>query len=320
MSLFLENKNYNGVLHSEIYRTEEERMGEYIHCYLEYLRDVKKASKNTQLSCKRDLNKMADYFAEQGICDVTKVNETMMNSYMLYLDRMSLSTATISRYISSIKSFFMYLMKEKIIENDPADVLKAPRVIKKAPGILSVEEIEKLLAQPDLRTKKGIRDRAMLELLYATGIRVSELINIRSEDVNLQMGYINCVDGEKERIIPFGLPAKNAIMDYLQNAREYFIKDKQTELLFTNCSGGSMSRQGFWKIIKAYGEKSGIKSEITPHTFRHSFAAHMVQNGADLRSVQEMLGHSDISTTTHIYAELANKKIREVYTHSHPRI
>lgn len=295
-------------------------MVEYIHCYLDYLRDVKKASTNTQLSCKRDLNKMADYFAEQGICEVNKVNETMMNSYMLYLDRMNLSTATISRYISSIKSFFTYLMKEKAIESDPADVLKAPRVVKKAPGILSVEEIDRLLAQPDITTKKGIRDKAMLELLYATGIRVSELINIKSKDINLQMGYINCVDGEKERIIPFGIPAKNAVMNYLQNARQYFIGDKAEDLLFTNCSGGSMSRQGFWKIIKAYGEKSGIQSEITPHTFRHSFAAHMVQNGADLRAVQEMLGHSDLSTTTHIYAELANKKIREVYTQSHPRI
>lgn len=294
-------------------------MEEYINQFLLYVKDIKKATSNTQLSFKRDLTKMAGYFESQGIYDVKKINDTQMNSYMLYLEKNNFASATISRYVSSIKTFFDYLMKERIIEKEPTYMLKAPKVIKKAPDILSIEQVDRLLSQPDSSKPKGIRDKAMLELLYATGIRVSELINLKTGSINLQMGFITCSDHDKERIIPFGRPAKQALLEYIKVARVHFVKDDNNDIFFTNCSGSSMSRQGFWKIIKAYGSKAGIEDEITPHTLRHSFAAHLVQNGADLRSVQEMLGHSDISTTTQIYANLANGKIREVYAKAHPR-
>lgn len=294
-------------------------MEEYIDQFLLYVRNVKKATSNTQLSLKRDLVKMAEFFESQGITELNRINDTQMNSYMLYLEKNDFATSTISRYVSSIKSFFSYLMKERIIEKEPTYSLKAPKVVKKTPDILSVEQVDRLLVQPDLSKPKGIRDKAMLELLYATGIRVSELISLKTSNINLQMGYITCCDNGKERIIPFGKPAKQAILEYIKSARKHFAEEEDHELFFTNCSGGSMSRQGFWKIIKGYGCKAGIEEEITPHTLRHSFAAHLVQNGADLRSVQEMLGHSDISTTTQIYANLASGKIREVYAKAHPR-
>lgn len=294
-------------------------MKEYIKEFLLYEKDVKKATSNTLLSFRRDLIKMADFFESQGVTDVKKINDTLMNAYMLYLENHNFATATISRYVSSIKSFFNYLVRERVIDKEPTYMIKAPKVIKKAPDILSVEEIDRLLSQPDTKKSKGIRDKAMLEILYATGIRVSELINLKVSDINLQMGFITCCDNEKERIIPFGNHAKQAIMDYMKDARSNLMKDSCSDIFFTNCSGHMMSRQGFWKIIKSYGAKAGIEEEITPHTLRHSFAAHLVQNGADLRSVQEMLGHSDISTTTQIYAKLAAGKIREVYSKSHPR-
>jgi len=294
-------------------------MKEYIDLFLLYEKNFKKATSNTLLSFQRDLIKMADFFEIQGITDVRKINDTQMNAYMLYLEKNNFATATISRYVSSIKSFFNYLMKERKIDFEPTYMMKAPKVIKKAPDILSVEKIDKLLSQPDISKPKGIRDKAMLELLYATGIRVSELVNLKISNINLQMGFLTCSDNEKERIIPFGNHAKQAILQYIKNARLHFVKDSSNDIFFTNCSGSLMSRQGFWKIIKSYGIKAGIEEEITPHTLRHSFAAHLVQNGADLRSVQEMLGHSDISTTTQIYAKLASGKIREVYSKSHPR-
>lgn len=294
-------------------------MKEYIDKFLLFEKDEKKATSNTLLSFQRDLIKMADFFESQGITDVKKINDTQMNAYMLYLEKNNFATATISRYVSSIKSFFNFLIKQREIDKEPTYMIKAPKVIKKAPDILSVEQIDKLLSQPDTSKPKGIRDKAMLEILYATGIRVSELINLKISSINLQMGFITCCDNEKERIIPFGNHAKQAILDYIGSARLKLVKDSSNEIFFTNCSGGSMSRQGFWKIIKSYGVKAGIEEEITPHTLRHSFAAHLVQNGADLHSVQEMLGHSDISTTTQIYAKLASGKIREVYSNSHPR-
>lgn len=294
-------------------------MKEYIKQFLLYEKNIKHATPNTLLSFQRDLIKMADYFADNDIHDIRKINDTQMNSYLLYLEKHNFASATISRYISSIKSFFNYLMKERIIDNEPTYRIKAPKVVKKAPDILTIEEIDNLLSQPDILKPKGVRDKAMLELLYATGIRVSELINLKIENINLQMGFITCCDNGKERIIPFGNHAKQAMLEYIKSARTHFTKNANTDIFFTNCSGGLMSRQGFWKIIKAYGIKAGIEEEITPHTLRHSFAAHLVQNGADLRAVQEMLGHSDISTTTQIYANLVGGKIREVYANAHPR-
>ena len=201
---------------------------------------------------------------------------------------------------------------------DLSEQLKAPKIEKKVPEIMSPEEVIRLLEQPTGDTPKEIRDKAMLELLYATGIRVTELIALRISDVNMQLGVILCGDRTKERIIPFGAAARNALARYLEGTRDAMLENKTSDVLFANCSGQPMSRQGFWKLIKYYAKKAGIKADITPHTLRHSFAAHLVENGADLRSVQEMLGHSDISTTQ-IYANMNHSHIREVYAKAHPR-
>ena len=270
------------------------------------------------MSYKRDLMKFRKYMEEQGIESVDQITVTSLNSFILYLEKNGFAAATISRNIAAIKAFFHYSLKEGTIKADPSEALKSPKIEKHVPEVLTPEEVVRLLEQPKGEAPKELRDKAMLELLYATGIRVSELISISVEDVNLQMGYIVCKDATKERVIPFGSEAKHALIHYLNQGREAMIADNHSHVLFTNCSGQQMSRQGFWKLIKYYAKKAGIESDITPHTLRHSFAAHLVENGADLRSVQEMLGHSDISTTQ-IYASMNHNRIREVYAKAHPR-
>lgn len=286
--------------------------------FITYLQDVKKTSKNTQISYERDLKKMNNFLREQGITSVSEITETGLNSYILYLEKEGKKPSTISRSIASMKAFFSYLQKQDYVNKDLAANLKAPKIEKKMPSILTPDETVRLLEQPSGDTPKELRDKAMLELLYATGIRVSELIALKLTDVNIAMEYLTCSDTHKERIIPFGSIARKAIENYLESGRPKLVKDESCDLLFTNCSGSPMSRQGFWKIVKYYGNKAGIVSEITPHTLRHSFAAHLVNNGADLKSVQEMLGHSDISTTQ-IYTQMNQSRIREVYTKAHPR-
>ena len=283
--------------------------------FVEYLKDVKKTSRNTQVSYQRDLLQLCEYLEGQGIYEVSKVTRTSLNSYILYLEREGTATTTISRVLASIKAFFHYEFSMGNIKRDPAELLKAPKIEKKAPVILTVEEIEALMAQPCGRNAKEIRDKAMLELLYATGIRVSELVHLKLEDVNLNVGFITCRDQQKERMVPFGKVARKALQEYLMNSRGILLKGRESEWLFTNCSGLPMSRQGFWKIIKFYGDKAGIKSDITPHSLRHSFAAHLLRNGADIHAVQAMLGHSDTSTTQAYTAyfgklEQARDKIR----------
>ncbi len=286
--------------------------------FISYLHNIKKTSNNTELSYKRDLGKLNQYLEENGISDVKSMTTEVLNSYIVYLEEKQFAAATISRNVASIKAFFHYLNKEGIIEKDVSVELKAPKIEKKIPEILTPEEVIWLLEQPKGDTPKEIRDKAMLELLYATGIRVTELITLKVSDINMQVGFITCKDGNKERVIPFGAAAKKAMSDYLENARKVMVFDLKSEILFVNCSGQPMSRQGFWKLIKYYSKKAGIMADITPHTLRHSFAAHLVENGADLRSVQEMLGHSDISTTQ-VYATLNHNRIREVYSKAHPR-
>ena len=265
--------------------------------YVGYLHNVKKISYNTEISYERDLKKAADYFHEMDINDVRDVTETNLNSYVLHLEQNHMSPATVSRNIASLRSFFRYLVKEKKLEDDPTEKLKPPKVDKKAPEVLSQEEIALLLKQPNMNTAKGVRDRAMLELLYATGIRVSELIHLRKGDVNLQMGYITCSDQGRERSIPFSAGVGRILGSYLEDAREKLLKGRQCECFFTNCQGNPMSRQGFWKVLKGYARTAGIKKDITPHTLRHSFAMHQLKSGTDLKSIQEMLGHADLSTT-----------------------
>ena len=293
-------------------------MEEAINAFILYLHNVKKMSLNTEMSYRRDLNKVADFLETQGVTDVTKVTETNLNSYVLYMEKNNFSAATVSRNIACLKSFYHFLVKEGMVSENIAENLKAPKVEKKLPEILTTQEVFRLLDQPKGDHPKEIRDKAMLELLYATGIRVTELISLKVSDVNLHLGYINCKDAHKERTIPIGNAARDALSRYLNEARDTMLADAKDDTLFVNCSGEPMSRQGFWKLIKYYAKKAGIEADITPHTLRHSFAAHLVENGADLRSVQEMLGHSDISTTQ-IYANMSHSRIREVYAKAHPR-
>ncbi len=234
------------------------------------------------------------------------------------MDDNKFAAATVLRNIASLKAFYHNMVQEGIVGEDLFEPLKAPKIEKKIPEIMSPDEVVRLLEQPSGDSPKEVRDKAMLELLYATGIRVTELITLKISDVNMQMNFILCRDRNKERIIPFGMEAKNALARYLDGTRDEMLENKSSDVLFANCSGQPMSRQGFWKLIKFYAKKADIKADITPHTLRHSFAAHLVENGADLRSVQEMLGHSDISTTQ-IYANLNHSHIREVYAKAHPR-
>ncbi len=286
--------------------------------FMTYLAEEKRASGSTMASYQRDLKKMVLFMNQRGILAVTDITATSLNSYILQMEKDGFSSASVSRSIASIRAFFHFLIREKTVENDPSEVLKTPHVEKKAPQILTQQEAVLLLEQPVCDTDKGIRDKAMLELMYATGMRVSELINLKVSDVNLNMKYLICKDADKERIIPFGKEAAKSLKLYMVKSREKLCKGKEIEYLFPNCSGGSMSRQGFWKIIKYYTKKAGIEKDITPHTLRHSFGAHLVQNGADLKAVQEMMGHSDISTTQ-IYMDMNVKRVREVYSKTHPR-
>ena len=293
-------------------------MYEMIDEFVTYLTDVKKSSMNTVVSYRRDLIKFNKFMETQGVTDVQRVNPTNLNSYMLHMEKEKFATSTISRNVATLKAFFGYLYRAGYIGTDPTIQLKAPKIEKKMPEILTPKEVDLLLSQPSMKTNKGIRDRAMLELLYATGIRVSEFISLKLSDVNLGASYIHCQDLNRERIIPFGSMAKNILKVYVREARPAMVDNEAEEVLFTNCNGTPMSRQGFWKLLKKYAKNAGIQTDITPHTLRHSFAAHLVANGADLRSVQEMLGHSDISTTQ-IYARMNNRRIKEVYSKAHPR-
>ena len=293
-------------------------MTQDIQNFIQYLHEEKQTSANTEVSYARDLKKMQQFLLAQGICSVGEVTATSLNSYILFLEKEGRKPATISRSIASMKAFYHYMEKERRVVSDPSERLKAPKIEKKIPTILTTEEVNRLLEQPGGISPKELRDKAMLELLYATGIRVSELISLKVDNVNLAMEYLICSYMNKERMIPFGSIAKDALGRYLEQGRPRFATEETGDWLFTNCSGQPMSRQGFWKLIKAYGKRAGIEAEITPHMLRHSFAAHTVNNGADLKSVQEMLGHSDISTTQ-VYAQMEAKRMREVYIKAHPR-
>ena len=294
-------------------------MKEEISKFIEYLEEEKGASENTRVSYRRDLLQMAAYLETMGITEVSKVTKTVLNSYVLHLEKEGKASTTVSRTLASMKAFFNYEFKNGAIKKDPSDAIRAPKIEKKAPTILSIDEVNRLLAQPAGMSAKEIRDRAMLELLYATGIRVSELIHLELSDLNMSIGFITCRDEHKERTVPFGRVAKDALSRYLDSARAELLKGNESKWLFTNCSGGSMSRQGFWKIIKFYGNKAGIEEDITPHTLRHSFAAHLIGNGADMKAMQTMMGHSDLATTQMYAAYAGTNAIREAYHGAHPR-
>lgn len=286
--------------------------------FISYLHTTKKTSSNTEVSYERDLKKLSVFLSERGKHSAAEVRELDLEGYLNYLEREKFAPSSISRSVASIRALFNYLHKARKIDKDPAENLHPPKVEKRMPEILSVEEVDALLNQPDQNTAKGLRDKAMLELLYATGMRVSELIHLQMKDINLYLGYVICHDDNKERIIPIGSVSKEALSKYIEHGRSHFVKGTSEEMLFTNCSGKAMSRQGFWKVLKGYTDAAGVKHDITPHTLRHSFAVHMLQNGADIKSVQEMLGHSDISTTQ-VYLNMNVNKMREVYMKAHPR-
>lgn len=289
----------------------------YVEQYLQYLQNERKTAFNTVEAYGHDLRKMCHYLNEHGVTGIHQVTFTDLNSYLLTLEKKGCASSTVSRNVSTMKSFFLYLYRQKITYRDPSEKLKAPKIIKKVPEILSVEEMDCLLSCPETDTVKGIRDKAMLELLYATGMKVTEVISLKTEDVNMALKVINLHDEERERIVPFGEPAKKALSNYIENARPV-ISAGDTDIFFLNMNGKAMSRQGFWKIIKYYGACAGFEERITPHTFRHSFAAHMVENGADLKSLQEMLGHADISTTQ-IYSGFTNTGVGAAFLKAHPR-
>ncbi len=290
----------------------------YIERFQSYLRDDRHVSANTYLSYVRDINQFCDYLKKHKHIGVTEVSQPVLKEYIEWLQGEGKSASTVARCLASIKCFFGFLMDIGAVEKNPVFDISLERSEKKLPQILTSEEVELLLDQPKCTDMKGYRDRAMLELLYATGIRVSELISMNIDDVKLSAGIVKCSTHGKERFIPMYPAAIRAVSDYINLVRGQMIASPTEEALFVNVNGERMTRQGFWKVIKHYQETAKIDKDITPHTLRHSFAAHLLENGADLRSIQEMLGHADISSTQ-VYAQLVKKQLKDVYNKAHPR-
>ena len=291
---------------------------EIIEIFERYLTEDKKASANTLSSYMRDIRKYTEYLDTHTDATIVTANEEDVGEYIDYLRAAGKSVATVSRNIASLKCLYTHLCIKQIIPVNPALKLVPDKSTQKLPQILTSAEVETLLNQPQCIDAKGYRDKAMLELLYATGMRVSELIGLNVENVNLTVGFIRCASRNKERIIPLYAGAVKALRDYMENIRPRIIAEPDEPALFVNMNGERMSRQGFWKIIKYYQEKAEINKDITPHTLRHSFAVHLLENGADLRSIQEMLGHADISSTQ-IYTHVIQKQLKDVYIKAHPR-
>jgi len=293
-------------------------MADFVAAFGGYLTAEKHASANTVSSYLRDIHQFGDYLQQQQNCTLEKATADMVRGYMNWMQGRGKSAASITRFLASVKSFYNFLLSKGSVKTNPAKGIAAEKAEKKYPEILTSREVELFLEQPKCEDPKGYRDHAMLELLYATGIRVSELISLNLEDVDLIAGFIRCKSKGRERIIPLYRTAVKALRDYVRNIRPQIIADMEEEALFVNMNGERMSRQGFWKIIKYYQEKAGIQKDITPHTLRHSFAVHLLENGADLRSIQEMLGHADISSTQ-IYTHVVKNQLKDVYQKAHPR-
>lgn len=294
-------------------------MLDLIHAYENYLIKVKQASANTVSSYIRDIRQFSQWLSDTGIPDVLSVEQDTIRSYLNQLQFQGRSSATVSRNLASLKNFYVYIVSSGFMEVTPVPTdVHIERGEKKLPQILTGKEVEMLLAQPACVDAKGYRDKAMLEVMYATGIRVSELIDLNVEDVNLELGTIKCSHSKKSRAIPLYPAALRALGVYLRNIRVGMVSDPSERALFVNVGGARMSRQGFWKILKQYQNKAGIEKEITPHTLRHSFAVHLLENGADLNSLQELMGHSDISSTQ-IYTHMINQKLKSVYEKCHPK-
>ena len=292
-------------------------MEKQISLFLEFLQNDKKLSDNTLQSYKRDIKQYESYVQENNM-DYLKVNEEKIRNYLDYLNEIGKKSSTVSRNLASIRSFYQFLIRIKELDSDPTQNIQSPKVAKRVPSILTSKEVELLLEQPKEVDLKGMRDKAMLEFAYATGMRVTEIISLNIEDVNLNEGYVACKYGSKQRNIPLGTLSLKALKQYIEEARPYIIRDESVTALFVNINGRRLTRQGFWKIVKYYKEQAHISKEITPHVLRHSFATHLLQNGADLKAIQTMLGHSDISSTQ-VYMQFQDEGLKNVYRKTHPR-
>ena len=285
--------------------------------FLEFIEENKKASENTLQSYRRDIVQFSNYLENNKI-NYLKVSEKEIKEYMEYLKTIGKKSSTISRSLASIRSFYQYLSRMKKVRKDPTEGIQSPKIEKRIPNILSSDEIDLLLSQPKNVDLKGTRDKAMLEFAYATGMKVTEIISLNVDDINLEDGFVTCKTGDKVRNIPLGSLSLKALKDYMENSRPLIIKDSSETSLFVNTNGRRLTRQGFWKIVKYYKEQAHISKEITPHILRHSFATHLLQNGADLKAIQTMLGHSDISSTQ-VYMQFQNETLKNVYKKAHPR-
>ena len=285
--------------------------------FFDFLENDKKLSDNTLQSYKRDLKQFKRYIEACEI-NYNHVKEEDIKDYIKELQEEGKKASSISRCIASIRSFYQFVLKRKKIKVDPTANIQSPKIEKRVPSVLTSKEVELLLDQPKDVDFKGTRDKAMLEFAYATGMRVTEIISLNIDDVNLEEGYVTCKTGNKQRTIPLGTMSLNALKEYVDDARDVLIKNDDEKALFVNVNGGRLTRQGFWKIIKYYKEQAHITKDITPHVLRHSFATHLLQNGADLKAIQTMLGHSDISSTQ-VYMQFQDEGLKNIYKKAHPR-
>ena len=284
---------------------------------MDFLQNEKRVSNNTLQSYSRDIYQYENYLSQNRI-NYTKVDNKKIQEYLKHLQDLNKKTSTISRNLASIRSFYQYLIRIKKMKYDPTENIQSPKIEKRVPSVLTADEIETLLSQPKNVDLKGTRDKAMLEVAYATGMRVTEIISLNIEDVNLEEGFISCKSAVRQRNIPLGSISLAALKEYIRNARPIMIKNEDEKSLFVNVNGQRLTRQGFWKIVKYYKEQAHITKDITPHVLRHSFATHLLQNGADLKAIQTMLGHSDISSTQ-VYTQFQDAGIRDIYKRTHPR-
>ena len=292
-------------------------MEEQLNLFFGFLENEKKVSTNTLQSYKRDLKQFEKYLQDNEE-NYTELTDEGIKTYIKYMQEIGKKPSTISRGLASIRSFYQYETKNKTVKSDPTDGIQSPKIEKRVPSILTSNEVALLLDQPKNVNLKGTRDKAMLEFAYATGMRVTEIISLNVDDINLETGYATCRNGKKERTVPIGNISLKALKDYMVNARNTMIKDENEKALFVNVNGERLTRQGFWKIIKYYKEQAHIEKDITPHVLRHSFATHLLQNGADLKSIQTMLGHSDI-LSTQVYMQFQDESLKNIYKKAHPR-
>ena len=294
-------------------------MTECVNTYLDYLRDVRRLSPNTVSSYARDLSALCAYAGKKEQA-IESLDRRDLEAFARQLMTNGLAPRSVARAIACVRGLYKFLLLEKRIAADPAEDLRAPRAWPALPKYLDMQEVDRLLAQPDTTNARGVRDKALIELLYATGLRVTELLNLKAGDINLAAGYLTCIGkGDKQRIVPLGESAADWVRRYIADARPALLKGRKSNWLFVNAKGGTqLSRVGFWKVLKNYGIKAGVSRDISPHVLRHSFATHLLERGADLRAIQMMLGHADLSTTQ-IYTHVLEARLRAVYDKFHPR-